>query len=56
MRNSDIEEQTLEVYNFEVSTSTITRIIEYCSTPYCSMAKQTLRSGLSYSLDGQFRF
>lgn len=54
MSNSDIEEQIWEVYNFELSTSTISRITD--AIPNSHMAEQTFRGCISYCLERQKGF
>nr|WP_240462958.1 hypothetical protein [Mesonia aquimarina] len=52
MSNSDIEERIREVYNFEVLIYTIFRITEKVTRKYHGLTEPSIRTGVSYSVDG----
>ncbi len=51
MSNRDIEKQIREAYNFEVSTSTISRITEKVPEDIVALAEPSIRTRLFYCLD-----
>jgi putative transposase len=56
MSNSDIEEQIRQVYNFDVSSSTISRITDSVSSDIIAWQNGPLEPRLSNRLDGWYRF